>query len=294
MANVCTQSSSRRFSDRSATRPAKAPMNSTGPNCAAASSPRAKPLSVSFSTRSVCAISVSQLPTCEMSWPVKKRRKLRTRREWKVSPLMRRRRVIGRSPETRASRTSSAAASCSRSPGPSSRMRPVSQAVLRWRESSRRARPASVSGDPDEAPIARIHGPRHQADRFELGHDLGDRGRRHLLVVGQRPEGERSLPLDDRERGQLARGEPGIGLLAQPAGEAGGAQPQPRRQLLLGLRGRRSGRAAGRRGHDLYFTNLISLSNHHRERPTRKCAPHAPSVARSRHSSRPAAGAPAR
>ena len=39
MANVCTQSSSRRLSDRSATRPANAPMNSTGPNCAAAEQP---------------------------------------------------------------------------------------------------------------------------------------------------------------------------------------------------------------------------------------------------------------
>ena len=161
------------------------------------------------------------------------------------------------------------------------RMRPVSQAVLRWRDSSSRARPAAVRATRTKrrspGSTARATSPID----FELGHHLGDRGRRHLLVLGQRPEGERSLPLDDRERGQLAGREPGVGLLAQPAGEAGGAEPQPRRQLLVGLRGRRSGRGAGRRGHAPYFTNLISLPNHHRDGLAAECAPHAPLVARS-------------
>ena len=42
----CTMSSSSRLSDRSATRPAHGPRNSSGPNWAAASRPRATPLSV--------------------------------------------------------------------------------------------------------------------------------------------------------------------------------------------------------------------------------------------------------
>ena len=40
-----------------------------GPNWAAASTPSAMPLSVSFRTNSVWATSVIQLPTWETSWP---------------------------------------------------------------------------------------------------------------------------------------------------------------------------------------------------------------------------------
>ena len=69
MARVCTMSSRRRLSDRSATRPAHGPSTRIGPNWAAASTPRAMPLSVSLRTNSVWATSVSQLPTWETSWP---------------------------------------------------------------------------------------------------------------------------------------------------------------------------------------------------------------------------------
>src|ERR1041384_3594149 len=85
MARAWTAISSLRLSERSATRPAKAPIRRTGPNWAAARAPRAQPLSVSFSTSSVWATSVSQLPTWEMSWPPKKRRKFRTCIERKMS-----------------------------------------------------------------------------------------------------------------------------------------------------------------------------------------------------------------
>jgi hypothetical protein len=51
---------------RSALRPANAPKSRTGPNWAAASRPSAMPLSVSFRTRKVWAISVSQLPIWEI------------------------------------------------------------------------------------------------------------------------------------------------------------------------------------------------------------------------------------
>ena len=56
--------------DRTARRPAK---------------PSATPLSVSLRTSSVWATSVSQLPICEMSWPPKNSRKLRTRGRRNVS-----------------------------------------------------------------------------------------------------------------------------------------------------------------------------------------------------------------
>ena len=90
MARLWTSSSSLRLSERSATRPAKGPSTSTGPNWATASMPRATPLSVSFRTSSVWATRVSQLPIWEMSWPPKNSRKLRTCSDRKVSAPARR------------------------------------------------------------------------------------------------------------------------------------------------------------------------------------------------------------
>ena len=84
IANDCTIISSLRLSLRSATRPAHAPRISTGPNWHAANSPRANPLSVSFSTSNAWAMRVSQLPIWEISWPPKNRRKLRTRSDSNV------------------------------------------------------------------------------------------------------------------------------------------------------------------------------------------------------------------
>ena len=94
IAKAWTAISSLRLSDRSARSPAHAPKRSTGPNCAAASRPRARPLSVSSSTSSVCAMRVSQLPIWETSWPEKKSRKLRMRIDRNVSFVARRRRVM--------------------------------------------------------------------------------------------------------------------------------------------------------------------------------------------------------
>ena len=84
MANDCTIISSLRLSERSATSPDHAPSTRTGPNWHAANRPRANPLSVSVSTSNAWAISVSQLPICEINWPLKNNRKLRTRKESKV------------------------------------------------------------------------------------------------------------------------------------------------------------------------------------------------------------------
>src|SRR5215208_3305951 len=84
MASDWTTSRSFRLSERSATRPDQAPSRRRGPNWQAVRRPRARPPSVSFRTSRVWAIIVSQLPTWEMSWPPKKRRKFRVRSERKV------------------------------------------------------------------------------------------------------------------------------------------------------------------------------------------------------------------
>ena len=68
---------------------------------------------------------------------------------------------------------------------------------------------------------------RDEAVVLELGHDPGDARRRDLLVLGQRAERDGPVALDAGERRQLARGEAGVGLLAEPAGQSGGADPQP-------------------------------------------------------------------
>ncbi len=65
--------------------PPHAPNKSTGPNWNAVRSPTAMPLSVRWSTSSVCVTSVSQLPICEMPWPMKKSRKLRYRNDRNVA-----------------------------------------------------------------------------------------------------------------------------------------------------------------------------------------------------------------
>ena len=245
MANVCTQSSSRRFSDRSATRPANGADEQHRPELRRRQQPERE-------------AAVRQLQHQErlrdQRQPVAHLRdELAGEEEAEVADAQGVEGLAAHAPETGHGRSA-------RDQGVEDVERRRELLALAGTELPDAAgEPGRLAlagvleegsagirqGDPDEAPIAGVHRPRHQADRLQLGHDLGDRGRRHLLVVGQRPEGERSLPLDDRERGQLAGGEPGIGLLAQPASEAGGAQPQPRRQLLLGPRGRR-GRRGGR------------------------------------------------
>ena len=110
-------------------------------------------------------------------------------------------------------------------------MRVVSQAVLRRRFSSSR-RVAGLGGaDPAHAPVARVDLAGQQAVGLELGHHLGDRGRGDPLVLGQLAEGEGPVEVDRVERRQLARGEPAGGLLAQPPGQAGGAEAEPGRDL---------------------------------------------------------------
>src|SRR4051794_30641966 len=85
MASDWVMSRSVRLSWRSATAPAQAPRMSIGPNWKAVSRPRATPECVRCSTSRVWVIIVNQVPVWLTSWPEKKRRKLRTRSERKVS-----------------------------------------------------------------------------------------------------------------------------------------------------------------------------------------------------------------
>src|SRR5579884_130930 len=89
ISNPWVRQSSRRLSIRSATSPAHADRTSIGPNWHAGSSPTAVPLSVRCSTSRVRATIVSQFPLFDTSWPTKNSRKLRMRREEKVSPTSR-------------------------------------------------------------------------------------------------------------------------------------------------------------------------------------------------------------
>ena len=204
-----------------------APSTSTGPNWAAASSPRAMPLSVRCSTSSVWATSVIQLPTCEMSWPPKKRRKLRTCSDRKVSRVGDAERRHGRpSCVARSSRTSRASARRRRWSRSSSSRRSASQAFLRWRSSASRASPASVVTHARDAAVVGVGLAEHEAVGLELGDDPGDGGGGDPLVLGQRAEGERAVAVDGGEGRELAGREAGVGLLAEPAGQAGGAQAQ--------------------------------------------------------------------
>ena len=275
MANVCTQSSNRRLSDRSATRPAKAPMNSTGPNCAAASSPRAKPLSVSFSTRSVCAISVSQLPDLGDELAGEEQAEVADpegveglaascagdgSRRGPPRPGRRGRRAPPRAARGRRGRAR--------------RMRPVSQAVLRWRDSSSRARPASVSATRTNR---RSPGSTARATRpidSSLATTLVIEGGATFSWSARAPR------VSGPSRSMTASADSWLGV--SPASASWRNRRARRVALNRSLAASSSsacaavgaGGAAGRRGHDLYFTNLISLPNHHRGRRPRPRSAH--------------------
>ncbi len=74
----------RRLSVRSTITPAQADSSRIGPNWHAESRPTAAPLPVRWSTRSVSATMVSQLPVFEIVWPTKNSRKLRERNDERV------------------------------------------------------------------------------------------------------------------------------------------------------------------------------------------------------------------
>ena len=71
---------------RSTITPAHADSRRIGPNWHADSTPTATPLPVRWSTSSVSATIVSQLPVLETVWPMKNSRKLRDRNDESVRP----------------------------------------------------------------------------------------------------------------------------------------------------------------------------------------------------------------
>ena len=246
------------MSERSAMSPAHAPISRTGPNWAAARKPIATPLSVSFRTSSVNATIVSQLPICEISWPLKKRRKLRTCSDWNVSLTPRRSLSLHRGSVVSASRVSSASARRARSSSPRSVQ--AGREPLGLPAPGRAEQVATLrrDDDPRDAPVGRIGLAGQEAVRLELGHDARDAWRRHLLVVGEGAEGQRPVTLDRGQRRELARREAGLGLLAEPAGETGRTEPEPARDGLGGLG---AGAGGGGDGHDHQDTTVFSSTN---------------------------------
>ena len=71
-------------------------------------------------------------------------------------------------------------------------------------------------------------------------------GGRHVLVLGQGAEGHGPVDLDGGEGGELARGQAGVGLAAQDAGQAGGAEAQPGGDGRVARLTAGCGRGAGR------------------------------------------------
>src|SRR3954454_19011140 len=79
------QSSTLRLSKRSAIAPPHTPKSMVGRNCSAMASPTRNPLLCDrCRTSQFSAIVCIHVPPCEMSWPVKNRRKFRTCIDWKV------------------------------------------------------------------------------------------------------------------------------------------------------------------------------------------------------------------
>ena len=189
---------------------------------------------------------VSQLPTWLMSCPAKKRRKFRVCSDRKVSR---------RGPTERAHGSAL-------SPERLDDVEGVGQAVELVG-----GQPGDASGEPGvlaltgphdqlaapggghhphDAAVGGVGRPLDVAVGLEAGDHPGDGGRGHALVVGELAEGHGAVALDGDQGGELARRQPGVGVLAQGAVQSGHRQTQPGRDLLgLGGRGRRRRVAAG-------------------------------------------------
>ena len=221
-------SSSVRLFERSATRPAHAPSRRIGPNWAAVSSPTAMPLPVRCRTSSTRAIEVSQLPTCEMSCPVKNSRKFRTEASGTC---------CGVAPSCDASQGSSSQSTSSStiSAARESAATSAGQKLEASGEPRRAARPAGVDlaaprlgdRDPDEATVGGIRTSFDESARSELIDRRRDAGVRHPLASGDVARGQRALA-GDREQG---RGEGGgevvVVVLAQDARQPHERSPEP-------------------------------------------------------------------
>ncbi len=103
--------------------------------------------------------------------------------------------------------------------------RVVSHAVFRRRDAYEQVPAFRGDRHACHAPVIRVGLAAEEAVRFELGDHAGDARWCDLLPIGELAEGQWTVALHDREGRELARREPGVGLLAEPAGEAGRAEP---------------------------------------------------------------------
>ncbi len=230
-------SSSLRLSERSATSPAHGPSTSSGANWVAASRPRATPLPVRRSTSRVWATIVSQLPTCEISCPPKKSRKLRVwseteglardpadagsaraARRWRGGGRGHRSRPLRPGPRARRGRRRGAPARRGQLGDPAGRARrPCARGPAR-----RRSRPC-VGGDA-RAPPGRSSG---SGSRATLP-SASSRATTPVMVGGATPSWAASSPrVMEPWRSMATRADswlgdrPGVGVLAQRAVETG-------------------------------------------------------------------------
>ena len=190
------------------------------------STPTATPLPVRFSTSSVMATMRSQLPICETSWPMKKRRKLRSCERAERLPHGGRasiRVAVSRS------RTSTAAASRLDVVGRARCTCSVSQSASgcgRCRATPARRR----ERHPRDAPVVAVGRRGDEAGVLELADDLGDRRRGDLLDGGELAEGQRS------RRGRWCRGSPASSASARPRPAGAGGGPGGWRRARAGPR----------------------------------------------------------
>ena len=219
MAHDWTIISSLRLSERSATRPAQGPMTQHRPNWQAARMPRAMPLSVRCSTSSVWATIVSQLPIWEIE--------LADEEQAEVADLQRRERLLrlGRHAhpglgqpfqhvEGVGEPAASSASSATHLLG-----EPVAAALAVVVE---QRPPSALMLTPADAAVVAVDLAGDQPVVFELGHDLGDRGRGHPLDRGELAEGQRALAVRSCPARPHRRRERTFVPLPQVARQSGG------------------------------------------------------------------------
>ena len=247
MASACTVIRSLRLSARSAIVPAHAPSTRTGRNWQAVRMPRAMPESVSCRTSSVWATIVSHVPVCEISWPPKNSLKLRTFSELNVSSE----KPLEALPHdatvpARRSSTSSAAARRARSSGVELGDAHGEEGVLAGPGRGEHGLAGRGRSGQHAATVDGIDAALDQAEDLEPLDDLRHARRRDVLGVGEGAERQWAFAADGGEGGDLRRGEPEVGLLAQDAGQAVGAQTEAGGDLGAVQRRNRGGDRRGR------------------------------------------------
>src|SRR5829696_3441684 len=203
---TCVQRSTFRLSKRSAIAPPHTPKSNVGRNWSAMASPTRNPLLCErCSTSQLRAIVCIHVPPCEMSWPVKNRRKFRTCIDWKVP------RSVFTSPpswpvvlqalEQRQRAREEGALGVGELGDAPREVGVLARAEARQQLTAgvgdRGTRDAAVGGVDHAGDIAPL---------LEPGDDAGHARRLHLLDRSELPEGDRTEPLDGRQRALGGRG----------------------------------------------------------------------------------------